>query len=237
MAKFPPPRAPWPEPVDKARGPRLPNGSLAGAKLPPMEGRAAPSPWPATPPPAPRAGQGERGPLVENVPRVMRVGTPISAEVHIARDKIESLIMTLSGRGAPLRPDGYVTRAVSVRLSAPNGGFWIEADSPETQWAESASSKPHDDHAVWRWTVLPHRRGHNRLLLTVETRTVGRDGLASETAPPDRVIEVRVKSNKLRGIGSLLAWMVLLTIGATVGYFGRNELTAAFATIKKLLAG
>jgi hypothetical protein len=124
-----------------------------------------------------------------------------------------------------------------VRLGAPNGGFWIEADSPETQWAESASAKPHDDYAVWRWTVVPHRRGRSRLLLTVETRTVGRDGVASETAPPDRVIEVRVKSNKLRGIGSLLAWMVLLTIGATVGYFGRNELTAALATIKKLIAG
>ncbi len=238
VAKFPPPRSPWPSPAgDPARGPRLPNGSVGGASHPPAEGLGPPpSLWPATPPQALRAGQGERGPLVENVPRVMRVGRPSPVEVHIPRDKIETLIMALSARGgAAFRPDGLVTRAVSVRLSAPNGGFWIEAESPETQWAESTSAKPHDEHAVWRWTVLPHRRGRNRLLLTVATRTVGRDGLASETAPPDRVIEIRVKSNKLRGFGRLLAWIVLVVIGTTVGYFMRTELTTALATLKKLI--
>ena len=230
---FPPPLAPWPEPAEPVRRPRLPlpNGNPGAAHLPPMESYAPASPWPTVP----RAGQSERGPLVENVPRVMRVGVPVDVEVHIARDKIESLIMTLNGRGAPARPDAFLTRAVSVRLRAPHGGFWIEAVSPETQWAETATSHPHDDFAVWRWTVLPHRRGRGRLLLMVSTRTVGQDGLATESAPPDRVIEIKVKSNKLRRLGSLFVWLIVLSIGAALGYFGQDVWDPALLAIRKLI--
>jgi hypothetical protein len=189
------------------------------------------------PSPPQRAVQSERGPLVENVPRVMRVGTPVPVEVRIARDKIESLIVALKGRGAAYRPDTFVTRAVSVRLRAPQGGFWIEADSPETQWAETASSLPHDEYAVWRWTVLPHRRGPNRLLLSVSARTVGHDGIASESVPPDRVIEVRVRSNKARGLGRLLTWLIVLSAGAAIAHYGQPYLEPALAAIRKLVGG
>jgi hypothetical protein len=189
------------------------------------------------PPPPQRLVQSERGPLVENVPRVMRVGTPVPVEVRIARDKIESLIMALKGRGAAYRPDTFVTRAVSVRLRAPQGGFFIESDSPETQWAETASSLPHDEYAVWRWTVLPRQRGPNRLLLSVSARTVGHDGIASESAPPDRAIEVRVKSNKARGLGKLLAWLIVLSAGAAIGYYGQHGLEALSLAVRKLIAG
>jgi hypothetical protein len=189
------------------------------------------------PPPPQRAAQSERGPLVENVPRVMRVGTPVPVEVRIARDKIESLIVALKGRGAAYRPDTFVTRAVSVRLRAPQGGFWIEADSPETQWAETAPSLPHDEYAVWRWTVLPQRRGPNRLLLSVSARTVGHDGIAGESVPPDRVIEVRVKSNKARGLGKLLALGIVLSLGAAIAHYGQHYLEPALAAIRKLIGG
>jgi hypothetical protein len=239
QAKFPPPRAPWPEPGDPALARRapLPNGNLGGVHHPPREGYGPASPWPIMPPPPQRAVQSERGPLVENVPRVMRVGTPVPVEVRIARDKIESLIMTLKGRGAAYRPDTFVTRAVSVRLRAPLGGFWIESDSPETQWAETASSLPHDEYAVWRWTVLPHRRGPNRLLLSVSARTVGHDGIASESVPPDRAIEVRVRSNKARALGKLLTWLAVLSAGAAISYYGQHYLEPALAAIRRLIGG
>ena len=236
--KFPPTRAPWPE-TDAGPGPRLPmrNGSLGGAHRPPVETHGPGAPWPVVPPPGKRAGASERGPLVENVPRVMRVGVPVEVEVRIARDKIESLILTLSGRGAQSRPDSFVTRSVSVRLRAPHGGFWIEAATPETQWAETAATVPHDDHAVWRWMVLPHRRGRGRLMLLVSTRTVGQDGVASELTPPDRTIEVRVKSNKLRRLGSLLLWLAVLSIGAAAGYLGQDFWEPVLACIKRLIVG
>ena len=236
--KFPPTRAPWPEP-DAGPGSRLPmpNGKLGGAHHPPIETYGPGAPWPVVPPPAQRAGPPERGPLVENVPRVMRVGVPVEVEVRIARDKIESLILTLSGRGAQSRPDTFVTRSVSVRLRAPHGGFWIEAATPETQWAETASTVQHDDHAVWRWLVLPHRRGRGRLMLMVSTRTVGQDGIASESTPPERMIEIRVKSNKLRGLGSLLLWLIVLSAGAAAGYLGQDIWEPALVSIKRLIGG
>ena len=78
----------------------------------------------------------------------------------------------------------FVTRALSVRLSAPDGGFWIEADSPETQWVETASGLHQDEHVTWRWTVTPQRRGRGRLLLVVAARTIGHDGLAPKRRRP-----------------------------------------------------
>ncbi len=98
----------------------------------------------------PREGPGQRtggqaghGPLVETIPRRMRVGVPSSAQVRISRDRIDGLILLLmKGRGMAHRPEALITRALSVRLRAPDGGFWIEAASPETQWVETASGPP-----------------------------------------------------------------------------------------------
>ena len=89
---------------------------------------------------APRGGgHAEKGLLVEAVPRRMRVGVPAPAEVRIARDRIEGLIATLNGRGAAPPGEPPLTRALSVRLRAPGGDFWIEPATPETQWVDSAS--------------------------------------------------------------------------------------------------
>jgi hypothetical protein len=176
--------------------------------------------------------------LVETIPRRMRVGAPAPAQVRVSRDKIDGLIMLLLGqRGGPMRPDAFLMRALTVRLVAPDGGFWIETGSQETQWFEAtASGVQQDDYATWRWTVVPQRRGRHRPLLVVSARTVGRDGLAAETSPPDRVIEVTVKG----GAGQrLLRWMrvlALLVAGALIGRFG-SEFWAMGATALRRLLG
>ena len=109
------------------------NGSMPGGQMVavPAGGPAhAPRPGP------PRGAQGDRGPLVESVPRRMRVGVTSKAEVRIARDRIEALVVALNSHSMPHRPDKIAARALSVRLKAPNGSFLIEAVSPETQWVE-----------------------------------------------------------------------------------------------------
>ena len=53
---------------------------------------------------------------------------------------------------------------MSVRLRAPEGGFWIEMASPETQWIENTLGLLSDDYASWRWIVTPQRRGLGRPL-------------------------------------------------------------------------
>jgi hypothetical protein len=165
----------------------------------------------------------------------MRDGVPVVAEVRIARDRIEGLMLALNGRGVAARPDAYVARALSVRLRAPHGGFTIEAATHETQWVESPSGVLHDDHAIWRWTVTPQRRGRNRLLLTVSARTIGRDGLASESAPPDRVIDVRVRPNHARRFVRWSSLLFALLAGAALGRFSLDAVAAATETLKQFL--
>jgi uncharacterized protein (DUF58 family) len=137
----------------------------------------------------------------------------------------------------PHRPDQIAARALSVRLKAPNGGFLIESVSPETQWVEGASGLGHDDYALWRWTVTPQRRGRGRLLLMVSARTIGQDGLAAESAPPDRLIDVRVAPNRMRRLGRWMAWLLVLLFGVAAGRFGDQIWDAGAALIKKVLAG
>jgi len=168
----------------------------------------------------------------------MRVGVAAPAQVRITRDKIDGLIhLLLNGRGMPQRPDAFVTRALSVRLRAPDGGFWIEPASPETVWVDTASGLQQDEQASWRWTVTPQARGRGRLVLLVTARMVGRDGVAAESAPPDRVIEVMVRGNPLRSVMRGLALFALVVAGVVLGRFGHDIWQAAAAMIKGLVGG
>ena len=167
----------------------------------------------------------------------MRVGVPSSAQVRISRDRIDGLILLLmKGRGMAHRPETLVTRALSVRLRAPDGGFWIESASPETQWMETASNLPQDEQVAWRWTVTPQRRGRGRLILVVTAGAVGHDGIAAETAPPDRVIEVAVTGGRLRRLAGWGGFLAALVLGAMLGRFG-NEFWALGAAIIKRFTG
>ena len=187
---------------------------------------------------APRGGgHTEKGLLVEAVPRRMRVGVPAPAEVRIARDRIEGLIAALNGRGAAPLGEQPLTRALSVRLRAPGGDFWIEPATPETQWVDSASSMIHDDYANWRWTVVARRRGRGRLALMVSARTVGRDGLAVESAPPDRVIEVKVGGNYGQVAARWAGWILALLVGAAVGSYWEQLWAIALPAITMALGG
>ncbi len=125
----------------------------------------------------------------------MRVAVPVLVEVRIARADVQSLAEGLQGGGAAYRHEVTVTKAMAVRMRAPDGGFFIETASPETQWIEQAALLSTDDYASWRWHVTPRERGRKRLQLIISARTVSGDGLAAETALPDQVITVRVRTN------------------------------------------
>jgi hypothetical protein len=220
----PPQQAPWPHPAPGHPGPSAVNGALAEPGQPPARQRAGQ-----------RTGGQGGGPLVETIPRRMRLGKASQAQVRIARDKIDGLIMLLlSGRGMAHRPDAFLTRALSVRLRAPDGGFVIEPGSPETQWIETAPGLQHDEFINWRWTVTPQRRGRGRLLLIVTVRIVGRDGLATETAPPDRMIEISVRGGRLRGLMRWAWFFAVLGTGVAAGRFGNELWTLASAVLKRV---
>ena len=171
------------------------------------------------------------GQLIENVPRFMRVGVPEIVEVRIARADLQNVAIGLEGRGAPVRHDLVVARAMSVKLRAPEGGMWIETASPETQWIESRPGLMSDDFASWRWTVLPERRGRTRLQLVAAARTVGADGLAAETALPDQIIEVRVGVNFGRLASRWGGWAVAAILGGALARFGEDALKLGLSLV------
>ncbi len=175
------------------------------------------------------------GQLVETIPRRMRVGIAVPVEVRIAKAEVKAISEGLDIGNTAFRHDVQVTKAMSVRLRAPEGGFYIETASPETQWIESALGLMADDFARWRWSVTPKMRGRRRLQLIVSARTVGPDGLAAETALPDQIIEVRVSANYGALFKRIMGWSIAAILGGLLAQFGAEAWTAAAPFIEPLM--
>lgn len=160
----------------------------------------------------------------------MRTGVPALVEVRIGRDKVQSMARGMSGQTA--QHTVQVTRAMSVRLRAPDHGFFIETASPETQWIDNTLGVNADDFASWRWTVTPNARGTRRLQMIVSARTVGPDGLAAETALPDQVVEVKVRVNYAAMAKQAAGWVVAAVLGGALAKFGEGGLDVARALMR-----
>jgi hypothetical protein len=184
--------------------------------------------------PAPRA---ELGQLAENIPRTMRVAVPSLVEVRIAKAEVKALAQGLQGGGAAYQHEVTVTKAMAVRLRAPDGGFYIETASPETQWIEKSMLMGSDEFASWRWHVTPRQKGKKRLQLIISARTVGADGLAAETAMPDQVVTVKVRTNYGRVFGHWAGWGVAAAIGGLLARFGEGAFDAGQQIIAKFMSG
>lgn len=223
---FPPPHRPGPPLAPGAHPPAA--DAMQPRQLPPVP---APSPPAYGRPPGPQPmPDGPRRPihssvtigqLVENVPRVMRVAVPAMVEVRIARAEVKAVADGMQGGGMPRRHEINVTKAMSVRLRAPDGGFTIEPASPETQWIDGVLGPMTDDYASWRWSVTPQVRGYRRLQVVVGARTVS-DGLSAETALPDQIVEVRVKTNYGRAMKRFGGWAVAAVAGGLLAHFGQG---------------
>ena len=167
----------------------------------------------------------------------MRVAIPALIEVRIARAEVQQLAEGLQGGGAAYKHDVTVTKAMSVRLRAPDGGFYIETASPETQWIEKTALISNDDYASWRWHVTPREKGRRRLQLIISARTVSGDGLAAETALPDQVISVRVRTNFGKSFSRLIGWSVAAVAGGLIAKFGEGALDQGIQIITRLTKG
>lgn len=228
-ARYPPPPSPQrgpsfqpgpPAVADTAGGTRRgPGAQSAGRPAPQADARRAGAgagagsfvgSWPLI----------EAGHLIENIPRRMRASVPVVVEARIARADVKALAEGLAGGGAAFRHEIVVTKAMSVRLRAPDGGFVIENRSPETQWIENVLSFGSDDYASWRWTVTPRARGRRQLQLIVSARTVGADGMTAETALPDQVVDVKISINYARTAARWAGWGAAALIGALLAKFG-----------------
>lgn len=197
-------------------------GVFAPSRSSPPKSSGPFAPWPMV----------ETGQLVENIPRRMRVGVPVVAEARIARAHVKALAEDLQGGGAAFPHEILITKAMSVRLRAPGGGFSIENRSPETQWIENVLALPADDYASWRWTITPRARGRRQLQLIVSARTMGSDGMTAETALPDQIVDVKISINYGRTLAHWSGWIAAAVIGGLLAKFGE----AGFVILKLLAA-
>jgi neural Wiskott-Aldrich syndrome protein len=236
----PGPSAAPPPPIAPPPIPQAPTSDAASVRLPAERARR-PVP-PGAPPMGSRFGRQvaahrvEIGQLVENVPRIMRVAVPDRVEVRIARAEVQALAEGLQGGGAAYKHEVTITKAMSVRLKAPDGGFYIETASPETQWIEKSMLSA-DDYASWRWHVTPRTKGRKRLQLIISARTIGADGLAAETALPDQVITVRVRTNYAKSMVRWTGWAAAAIVGGLLAKFGEGALDAGMQAVAKFAAG
>ncbi len=235
-----PGQPPWPDARERTggQGPAVrprPQGRVGGfTTAPPANAPQSNAPPRRRPSPSAMIDAGQ---LVENIPRLMRVAMPVTVEVRIAKSDVKALAEGLEGGGAAYHHEVQVTKAMSVRLRTPEGGFYIETTSPETQWIDNALGLMADDYASWRWAVTPTQRGRRRLQLVVSARTVGADGMVAETALPDQVIDVRVRTNYGRAIKKLAGWTAAAVVGGLLARFGEQAWDNAQAFIKVLSTG
>ena len=243
-----PPPVPPPIPRPAAAGGAAPalNRKLSAPSISVPAGMRPGSPNDLAPPPSAREPaapakrerqqQAETGQLAENIPRAMRVGASERVEVRIAKAHVKAITQGLEGGGAAWHHEVTVTQAMSVRLRAPDGGFFIETASPETQWVENQLGlMSGDDIASWRFLVTPQRRGKARLQIIVSARTVGGDGLAAETALPDQVIEVKVRTNYKRVLLRWTGWLLAAIAGGALAKFGEGAFEMARALVMQFL--
>lgn len=182
-----------------------------------------------------KGGKTETGQLAENIPRTMRVGKTERVEVRIAKASIKALTEGLDGGGAVWQHQITVTKAMAVRMRAPDGGFFIETASPETQWIENNLGYASDDFASWRFMITPQSRGWSQLQIIVSARTIGADGVAAEAALPDQVIEVKVRRNLMRAFARVFGWTIAAIIGGALSTFGQSGLMAAKTFVEHLI--
>lgn len=163
----------------------------------------------------------------------MRVGKTERVEVRIAKASIKALTEGVDGAG--WQHQITVTKAMAVRVRAPDGGFFIETASPETQWIENDLGYASDDFASWRFLITPQSRGWSQLQIIVSARTIGADGAAAETALPDQVIEIKVRRNLMRTFARVFGWTVAAIVGGALSTFGQSGLMVAKALVEHLV--
>lgn len=195
----------------------------------------APARAPAPPPKRGAKAEAELGQMSENIPRAMRAGVTERVEVRIARAHVQNVTQGMDGAGGAWRHDVTVTNAMSVRIRAPGGGFFIETASPETQWIDNQFAGAGEDFASWRFQITPQRRGWSELQIIVSARSVGADGLAAETAFPDQVVDVKVRTNYGRAFLKVLGWIAAGLAGGVLAKFGEGAFAAGSGLLGRLL--
>ncbi len=158
--------------------------------------------------------------IFETVPRKTRVGVPAKFQISLSREEA-GLLFGRASRRAPLRDSGIepAWRAVSLRVSAPGGAFFVETLTPETQWM--GDDPDGDARKTWAWTAFPRRAGTHGLRISMSAQSLTANGPGAVNALADQTIKVRVRGNFRLALGRIErgAYMLLAGSGLTIAAY------------------
>ncbi len=188
-----------------------------------------------TPPPVPqppqqrpkkrerrRAGQGGSEPpglvarMLQTLPRKARLGAPLSIEIVLTREEALSLFARAAARGQLPQPGAEAQagcRAVTIRLSAPEGGLFIEPSFPETQWMSHPPGSAGEAFGTWAWMAMAGETGRHTLVLSISARDTAASGAAGVFQVPDQTVKIRVGAGFWRVLWGLFKTLFLLAAG------------------------
>ena len=197
--------------------PRMNGFSKAAAPAPKTQKRAAP----------PRsAAHGRAGnvallaKILENIPRKARAGVRQQARISISREEAGLIFGQLSRQPPQAAGTEAACRAVTVRLTAPEGAFFIEALTHETQWLPNRPAG--EASGDWAWTAVPAAPGSHGLKISISARDLDASGPGAMIALPDQTIKVRVGGNFRLALGRFARAVFLMLAGSGLtitGYY------------------
>ena len=159
--------------------------------------------------------------ILENIPRKARAGVAQKARISISREEAGLLFGQLARRPSP-QPAGTepACRAITVRLTAPEGAFFIEALTHETQWLACRAAG--ETSGNWAWTAVPAGPGSHGLKVSISARDLDASGPGAMIALPDQTIKVRVRGNLRLALGRFVRAVFLMLAGSGLtitGYY------------------
>jgi hypothetical protein len=179
---------------------------------------------------------GDQDQVVENIPKVMRVGKVHYLEVRVAKFANTEIELAPEDYGLRSKQNSNpLTKAITVRLTGSDGLFLIDCATASTQWTEMQGGITNDaDFAVWRWRVLPRKSGVSKLRLDVTARTSNEDGLTAEIPiQPSKSIDIKVTRNYGSIFKKLLIVAGIFAVGFGVAQYGQQAYELVQEQIKE----
>ena len=164
--------------------------------------------------------------ITGGIPRKARLGRAETVQIHLTGEEAGLLFSQLPGHERPSQggeaQPSY--RAVTVRLSAPGGGFFIAPSAPETQWLSGRSSFVGEaPFGTWAWTAIPCETGPAFLSVSIFAREVDGNGILGDSQIPQQAIKVRIYGNLASRFWVYVRTLLLLAAGgalAVLAIFG-----------------
>ena len=158
---------------------------------------------------------------LESFPRKVRLARGEVVQIQLGKEEAGQLFPR---NGQNSQQAQTAARAVSIRLSAPEGGFFIETMTPETQWLSNRPGE--EEFGTWSWAVVANETGWRLLSVSVSVRDIEANGALTGSQSAEQTVKVRVRTNFGRLFAGAFRTLFLLAAGGALAAGGWYVLKA-----------